>query len=740
MKRREFLKQTGLATLASALPASITVYYDQQIPQLQFAANEIQSALRARGAGLVQKKLSELSPSGNSTRIVLLSDQASARSAAGIEVAALKSTLPQSYAVGRRVEGGRTTYTVLGSDAAGAMYGGLDVAEAIRLDMLAEIGDQEQTPHIARRGIKFNIPLDVRTPSYSDCSDAAQHNIPEMWGFDFWREFLDEMARDRYNVLSLWNLHPFPSMVKVPEYPDVALNDVLRTTITLPDNFSPRGEDMVRPEMLRSVETVKKITIDEKIQFWRSVMQYAQDRGIEVYLITWNIFVWGAEGKYGITSAQDNPTTIDYMRKSVREAILTYPLLAGIGITAGEHMQNRKDDFSSEKWLWKTYGEGIRDAKKIQPGRRVRLIHRYHESALGPILDAFGEHTDTLDLSYKYSVAHMYSSPAPPFAKASLEELPPRLRMWMTVRNDDIYTFRWGDPDYARDYVRNLPGPNKLAGYYMGPDGYIWGREFVSTEPDPVRQLVIKKQWYSFMLWGRLSYNPNLSNAFFQKLLAQRFPGVSASSLFEASSIASKIIPQVTRFFWQDIDLKWFPEACLSHPRYRGFFTVKHFMAGECMQGSGILSISQYRASLQGHKPAPGITPLQVADNLSAYSDSTFKTLAQLRTGKDAVAKNKELRLTLGDLEAMAHLGRYYSEKIRGATNLALYELSGEAQQKQAAIQHLEEAVQHWKNYASTAGRQYKPQLLNRVGHVDLMQLTAKVQADVEMARSFQPK
>ena len=54
---------------------------------------------------------------------------------------------------------------------------------------------------------------------------------------------------------------------------------------------------------------------------------------------TWNIFVWGAEGKYGITADQDNPTTIDYFRASVRETVLTYPLLAGMGITAGENMQ-----------------------------------------------------------------------------------------------------------------------------------------------------------------------------------------------------------------------------------------------------------------------------------------------------------------------------------------------------------------------------------------------------------------
>ena len=93
-------------------------------------------------------------------------------------------------------------------------------------------------PHVAQRGIKFNLPLDLRTPSYTDCSDAAQANIPEMWSREFWTEFLDVMARHRYNVLSLWSLHPFPSLVKVPEFPEVALNDVWRTRAKLDDTFA----------------------------------------------------------------------------------------------------------------------------------------------------------------------------------------------------------------------------------------------------------------------------------------------------------------------------------------------------------------------------------------------------------------------------------------------------------------------------------------------------------------------
>ena len=66
--------------------------------------------------------------------------------------------------------------------------------------------------------------------------------------------------------------------------------------------------------------------------------------------------------------------------------------------------------------------------------------------------------------------------------KPLLPLLSPNLRTWLTVRNDDIYSFRWADVDYARAYIKAIPGPEKIAGFYMGPDGYVWGRDYLSTD------------------------------------------------------------------------------------------------------------------------------------------------------------------------------------------------------------------------------------------------------------------
>jgi len=723
----------------TAAGAQVELLYAPEKPQVEFASSEIRAALTAHGDACIPHSLDALGTPGKastaeSIRIVLASSLEESRHVAKtLGVDPLKTaTVAQSYAIRRQSAAGRITYAVLAADPVGAMYGGLDLAEAVRLNTLTSLKDSDHTPFIANRGIKFNIPLDARTPSYSDASDSAQQNIAEVWDMGFWHEYLDELARQRFNVLSLWNLHPFPSMVIVSEYPNVALADVMRTTEKFDSSYDLTGKDMVRPALLAHMEVVKKMTIEQKIAFWREVMDYAHDRGICVYVYTLNIFTWGADGKYDITAAQDNPITIDYFRKSVRAMLVTYPRLAGIGVTAGESMQNLQGEYSKEMWLRKTYGAGVEDVRKLQPERSIDLIHRMNQANLNQVLPSWLDYPKPFDLSYKYSAAHMYSLAAPPFAKRDLVDMPSSLRTWMELRNDDIYSFRWGDPVYTRAYLRALPGPEVMAGFNMGPDGYTWGREYIGTEPESPRQLVVKKQWYSFMLWGRLSYDPSLPDALFERTLAVRYPEAPADKLFAASEASSKVIPEINRFFWASggNDLAWFPEACLSHPKHHGFYTVKDFKNGATTPGSDMMNIREYTSAVLQSAPATGITPPQVADQLRADATQALKLLdAMPSPGSD-----KELRLTLGDLRAMAYLGEYYADKIMGATELAAYGTTRDAQRRASSVRYLQSAVEDWKQYAAIATRQYRPQLLTRVGDVDLNALTAKVEHDVQIA------
>jgi len=149
----------------------------------------------------------------------------------------------------------------------------------------------------------------------------------------------------------------------------------------------------------------------------------------------------------------------------------------------------------------------------------------------------------------------MYGMTNPPLIKPLLSSFSPKCHTWLTIRNDDIYSFRWGDIQFARDFIRCLPGPDKVAGFYMGPDGYCWGREAMDLEPESPRRLVMQKHWFSFMLWGRLSYEPALPDELFKRTVATRFPEVSAAELLAAWTAASRVIPGITPPFMKGVAL-----------------------------------------------------------------------------------------------------------------------------------------------------------------------------------------
>jgi hypothetical protein len=417
--------------------------------------------------------------------------------------------------------------------------------------------------------------------------------------------------------------------------------------------------------------------------------------------------------------------------------VLTYPDLDGIGITAGENMEGKKSKYSNEEWLWKTYGLGIKDALGKQPGRKIRLIHRFHQTNFNEIVDVFKDYPGILEFSYKYSIAHMYAVPNPPYIKSYLNLFSPQRKTWLTVRNDDIYSFRWGNPTFARQYILSIPEPEKIAGFYMGPDGYTWARDFLGKDNISPRPLIIQKQWYSFMLWGRLGYNPNLKDNLFLKTIETRFRDVPAKTIMDGWSAASMIFPWVTRFSWGDIDLKWFPEACISDAGFKGFYTVKDFMEVEPQPTSNISNIIRWAQNYKLNLSDSLISPLATADTISRYARMALMNLKSLPGRK--IGSSNELDLTIGDIEAFAAIGNYYAEKIRGASSLALYNFYGLKQDQDDAIQHLTNAKSFWTKYATIYDSQYKPSLLTRIGFINIPELTAKTEQDIQIAKSWTP-
>jgi hypothetical protein len=727
----------GLAAVLAAVAASslcaaeIGLRFDPACPPARFAASEIRQALAARGLDAVLSSEPGTSVASTVIRLAL----------AAPDDPVVADLQPEGFALRVRGDDARQTYTVVSRDPAGVLYGGLELAEQIRIAGLDGVRATVQNPHLTLRGVKFNIPLDARTPSYTDVCDSAQQNIPVVWEFDFWKAYLDNLARHRFNAVTLWSLHPFPSLVRVPKYPDVALDDVLRSTVAWQENYDLQGRGFDAPEILGNLETVKRMTIDEKIEHWRQVMRYAKDRNIDFYVVTWNIFVNGTAGKYGITDTIDNPITADYFRHSVRQMFLTYPELKGIGLTTGENMPGASA-VQKEDWAFRTYGQGVLDAAAAHPERQFTLIHRQHMTGAAAVLDRFAplraQENIEFVFSFKYAQAHVLSSMRQPFSDGFVREIRAAgaKTVW-TLRNDDNYHFRWGAPDFVRAFIQNIPH-DVSRGFYYGSDQWIWGREILSRTPQTPRQLEIEKHWYHWMLWGRLGYDPKLGNERIIAILQARYPQVPADKLFEAWQNASLIYPLVTGFHWGALDFQWYIEACKSRPgpaqTESGFHDVNRFITLPPHPGTDDVSIPKYVEMFVPGRALQGTTPIELSDRITAHASRAMQVLQQLPPARDI--DDRELGGLLCDIETMSCLGRYYADKIHGATCLARFRQTKEIEDYSQAEDDLRRAAQWWARYVALARSQYRnPLWTNRVGYVDWDALTKEVQGDIELAR-----
>ncbi len=508
--KRIFLLLSAVVLSSCTFDKNLDIFFDQSIPQHEFAAADIKAALESHGYAIGFKALSELSQEYRGKKVVIsLKSNKSVLDLLAFEngeLIDLDSLGEQAFALRTTQVKGKSFWTV-GGDVAGAMYGGLQMAENISFEGLEGDYNEEQQPYIKRRGIKFNILLDKRMPGFNRNGDQEKTSVKDVWDISFWKAYLDNLARNRFNTLSYWTKHPFTAMVKLEEYPDVEVQDVI-------DGYG---------------NLVKKMTIDEKIAFWQEVMEYANKRCIDIFYFTWNIHTNQANGKYGITEESTNPHTIEYMRKCVKQFLLTYPHVDGMGVTAGEHMPNMSFE-DREKWLWNTYALGMMDAKKEQPEREITFVHRHWFSSVSDIMSHFSEYDGPFEFSFKYAKAHMYSSPYITFEDFLLDEMPEGTRSWWNLRNDDMFYLRWGDPDYVRDFILGFD-KHKTAGYLMGSDGYVWSRVYNNTDPKFNGILENDKHWYNFMLWGRLGYNPELPESRIKKQLKHRFPEVDSEDL-----------------------------------------------------------------------------------------------------------------------------------------------------------------------------------------------------------------
>ena len=207
---------------------TVSISYDKTSPQQMYAGQSLEKALVRRGYAVKTTDTDYL--------IKFLIDKKLGKEAFTIKVA------PRYI-------------TVTGGNETGIIYGSLSIVENLRNGMtIQNIKAREESPGLAFRAIKFDLPWDTYRHSYA--LDLHSETCKDV---NYWKAFLDMMAENRLNVLSLWNLHPYVYMIK-------------------PKNF-PEASPWTDKEM-KQWQTL-----------FRSIFQMAKERGIDTYVIPFNIFV-----------------------------------------------------------------------------------------------------------------------------------------------------------------------------------------------------------------------------------------------------------------------------------------------------------------------------------------------------------------------------------------------------------------------------------------------------------------
>jgi hypothetical protein len=654
----------------------VAITFDTSSKPLRFGVDHLEKALQKAGQSVRTESLTAQAKTGNIT-IRVLSTQVE----------------PSIHEGGYRIsyQAGQLQLTAV--DPVGAMYGAMDVAEQISMGKTWKtLTPKTANPHFTVRALKVNLPwssyrsgpaMEVHTDV---CKDLA-----------YWQKLLDQMAENHFNVLSLWNIHPFPFMVKPANFPEA-------------NSFSDK-------EMA------------EWKQLWTALFRMARERGVEPYIVNWNIAVSPEFAKhYGVNERNDTSAIVKrYTREVVTQVINEYPDLAGIGITLADWMSNFKAEGSTlpdmtpkdrEDWLEETIVAGIKAAN-----RPVKFLHRSVLSADPAEMRRVINNAhlpDTTLVEIKFNWSHGHSTPVLALTHDShsgkrddgyWNPTPTNYRIQWMIRNEDFFILRWGQPDFIRRHIAQNTAPY-VNGYFVGSEGYIPANDYSHiANAHRTWNYAFEKQWLFYQLWGRLLYDPTTPDAVFEASFANRYALKSGKPMVEASAAASQMPLRLASFFGSTWDYTLYSEGFLSpFPASKGFqddvssfISINELIDHQTLDPDYV-SIKDYVTGVQEKKPMPTdkVSPLALADLLDADSKTVLTRVQQLRPGSSPT-----LDCELADLETWAYLSRYFADKLRAGVALQTYRISQNKTQQQQAIGLLTKCRAHWQKVSEITASHY---------------------------------
>lgn len=703
--------------------AQVTLAYDTGSAPMVFAADQLREVYSSQGISLVPYHYQQLDNTPDIA--VILPGSHPLRSNRSPDFSGLKKE-------GFRIKKGENgQIQIVATDEVGGQYGLLHLMEHFR-----EHGDYQSisdilvNPALEYRIVKFNLPWSP----YRD-SEATRLHTHTCRDLGFWERFLDMMVENRLNVLSLWNNHPFPYMIRAENFPKA----------------SPFDEQEMK----------------EWKAFWKNLLRMAKNRGIQTFIVNWNIVVSPEFAEaYGADEYNDLSDQVKrYTKESVTQVINEYPDLTGIGVTLADWMGTFDDKMTPEErenWIAETFISGMKSAE-----RKVKFIHRSvlagDPMAMRAVLDK-ADLEDPALVEIKFNWSHGHSTPklaiTHDYHSGELdnrfwEPMPENYRIQWMVRNEDFFILRWGDPDFVRAHIRQN-NHAYVNGYFIGSEGYIPAKDYSHLpSPEKTWQYGFEKQWMFYKVWGRLLYDPETPDHYFEMVLANKYGENSAKDLLASYKLASKVPLKLASFYRSTWDYTLYAEGFIaaepssggaSFDRSSPFISILEWMDHETLDPN-LLSIKDFGNKLQANEPigAELTTPLELADEIEKDCMKALSLLEDLAL--EVSPFSGALKSEIEDLMTWSYLGLYMADKIRAGVALTKFKHAGEQQEKEKAIGLLKHCLSHWDKVIHYTKDRYRAVPHVSTEHYDSTYtqfswelLRPQVVRDIELAQHFNKK
>lgn len=545
---------------------------------------------------------------------------------------------------------------ISGFNAAGAMYGCLQLAEKISHEgKVPERWDFASTPVMKQRGTCILL-MKLGTYNYP----ITPKEFPFFYDKKLWLEYLDFLAKNRFNYVAFWNGHPFDYFVKLEKYPEAQAG--------MPHGLVQENHDML---------------------LW--LCKEGQKRNIrfmfEFYNIHTSVYFQKA---HHLSDEISEPTPLlkDYTAYCIEKFVSEFPQV-GLYITPGEAIKLEYTD----SWL----NDVIFPAVK-RTGRTPPIFIRAWGIDLQHARKVVGNYPD-LYFERKYNVEMIADT-----------LVDPENAEWAKLNGNHVVNihclgnlepFRWNPPSFIQKCLQSAhrAGANGLHLYprkaWRWPYGCDTGRKELQWKRDAL--------W--FEMWGRYAWNPDrdpiAERRFWLNRLTRIFGTREAARHFSNSfATGADVLPALQRLFWLGND---------NHTVVAAGGKVIQLQSAEGIPflPLSVVRIPAYLAALQNKQALTGESPMDFLAKKVAEAKSAME---EAQRGFLVASKNQDMAKRYeSDARAIWLVAKFYEHKMQAVTAKVLFEKQkGDDEKQREFLADLNASVQDFRDLTELTDTTYE--------------------------------